>query len=210
MRTYNETIQLLIDHFNRDGWPIDLNEMKTWNRATVVRDDKIPGGDIVRIERHRSILNVGYIRGVGMAAFVTYYMRYSVSDNEGAVTKLEEQQGEATLDEEAVASALTESDRLVLRVRRLPGGDYRIYDSASNSSEIVSSLEQALSFGDCLADGFDEIVYEYFSMERGEGTFTGEQATYSANSVSKAIREIILNKIRALWKNRELVEYDDE
>ena len=210
MRTSSETIQLLIDHFNRDGWPVDLNEMKTRNRATVVREEKFPGGDIVRIERHRSILNVGYIRGVGMAAFVTYYMRYAVSDHEGAVTALEEQQGEATIDEEAVVSALTETDRLYLQLSRLSNGDYRIYDSASNSSEIVSSLEQALRFGECLADGFDDQVYEDFSMECGEGTFTGEQATHSANSVSKAIREKIRNKIRALWDRRKLVEYDDE
>lgn len=184
--------------------------MKTRKRATVVRDDKFPGGDIVRIERHRSILNVGYIRGVDMAAFVTYYMRYAVSDHEGAVTELEEQQGEASIDEEAVVSALTETDRLYLQLSRIPGGDYRIYDSASNSSEIVSSLEQALSFGECLADGFEDQVYENFSMERGEGTFTGEQATHSANFVSKAIREKIRNKIRALWDRRKFVEYDDE
>lgn len=210
MRKNSETIRLLVDYFDQNSWPLYVNQEKLWDRVSVGRDDEFPGCDIVRIERHRSILGMQYQQGLGMDAFETYYMRYAVADHDGTVAELEEEKGEISINGEAMASSLTDTEHLSLEIRRLADDRYRIYDGVSKDEKIVGSLDEALAFGDELASGYEDMVYDNFSMECSDGTLSSDQATESANHVMKAIGEEIREKIRALWERRKSVEYDDE
>ncbi|MBK8860914.1 MAG: hypothetical protein IPN48_08345, partial [Sphingomonadales bacterium] len=59
--------------------------------------------------------------------------------------------------------------------------------------KIVGSLDEALAFGDELASGYEDMVYDNFSMECSDGTLSSDQATESANH---AVRNLMGKKSR--------------
>lgn len=76
MTQQGEVIRILESHFDKEGWPVDVDRSKLHDRCRITSDAAFPESAVVEIERHRAILGDTYIRGQRMRAFETYYMRY--------------------------------------------------------------------------------------------------------------------------------------
>lgn len=147
----NDPVQILIDHFNKTSWPINLNEQKVRNRSSVTQDNESGCGQIVEIERHRPIHGAQYAKGLPMAAFETYFMRYAIPESGDNVIELAERSSCVDYDANALADEYTGFERVSLHAIKR-GEKYIILDSVSNDRVIVKTKEEAQRFGQEIAD----------------------------------------------------------
>ncbi len=208
MQNHHETIERLTNWLEQHGWPQDVDKMKLLTRASIVRDESYPGCDIVRIERHRPILGTHYTKGLPMTAFDTYYMRYAVHDDGLRIDKLEDQVVECTVDVEGLADSLTGFETLDLQIERLGAGQYRIVDSVGKDAADVSNLDEAITFGDEIAEGFSDYIYETFALEE-EGKFSQTELDELTIATVAAVRENVEFIIRELWRERDTNQEDE-
>jgi len=72
-----ESLELVVDHIERHPNAYELTAKKIRERAVLIDDPERPGSLVFEVERHRSILGGGYVPGLPMAAYVTYWPRFA-------------------------------------------------------------------------------------------------------------------------------------
>ena len=195
----NDPVQILIDHFNKTSWPINLNEQKVRDRSSVTLNNESGCGQIVEIERHRPILGAQYAKGLPMAAFETYFMRYAITKSGDDVTELAERSSSADCDANAIADEYTGYERVSLGVIK-KGEKYKIFDSVSNNREIVMTKEEAQRFGREIADS---AIDEFTSHFRFGATkcLTDVQRNELVGNVSNSIYKRIASLVDTAWND---------
>lgn len=201
-RADSQTIDLLVAWFNENSsWPLYVNEQKLRNRASVVGDSEFPGVEVVRIERHRPILGAQYTRGMPMDAYTTYYMRFAVKGL-GQIDQLEDEAGESDVDVESLAESATNFENMSLSINRIDSGRYRISESVLNQSAEVATIEEALSFGEEIAERNSDYLSERLMME-GPELFSDGQLIELSKRLDLAIKARLEGLIRDLWQKRD-------
>lgn len=210
MRNKQQAIERLIHWFEQTGWPLDVNEQKLRMRASVGRDSNYPGCDIVQIERHRPILGTHYTKGHAMDAFSTYYMRYAVHDDDGGIIKeLKEEIVESEIDAWGLVEMNTSREYVGLEIRRLGSGSYRVSDTVSNDSLDVGNLEEAISFGNEIADSIIDHLGYINSLEEPDSSVRTAYRL-KEDEIAALIKAKLEEKIRGLWRVRDANNDDDD
>jgi hypothetical protein len=141
----NEVIQALIDYFEQNGWPSDLNLNKVWERSEVI--DGPNSNPIVEIERHRSCLGAQYLKGLPMSAYHTYWMRYEVSLKSTHVHELPEKDGPINVNPFALVEELFDYEHFHLSLdEEYEEGFFTISESVSGQSRLVSTPDEVKEF----------------------------------------------------------------
>lgn len=204
MKTSQDALSILVRHFSERGWPPDMHERKLYNRARVTFDEATPHIAIVEIERHRAILGTSYTRGVGMDAFQTYFMRYSVDTTTSNVNVLEEREGGYQIDASGVVDSHLDRDSFSLSIEPLGDGRYKIRESETSDSAVVSSVQEAIHFslaiGDMFQDSFAEQLRENWTS--GEEIPASEKEEIIAE-YNKCLNVKLEELARRTWENRE-------
>jgi hypothetical protein len=149
-------LETLIGHFNATSWPLDVNEQKLRKRYVIGHDDVLPRNYIVEIERHRSILGAEYTRGLPMAAYQTYYMRYAVQLQTKEVEELPDRNGEINVDVDAIVDEHTNHESFSLSVKAIDQTRFVIREDVCGDEENISTLGDAKAFALSLADAIAE------------------------------------------------------
>lgn len=190
-------IEQLGAFFDQDGWPIDINENKLLDRGTISDDIYKPGWKIVEIERHRGALGSNYTPGLPMNAFQTYWMRYAVHLETGKVEELSEKDGDVTIDlHELVAEELENCEFNYITIEPHRGGDYEINDVVSVERKIISTLEQAISFGLERVPNF----CEYIKIQLECINLSKEKENGLLTSYKKILEDEITYRITEIWE----------
>ena len=113
-----DPISELINYFEENGWPLDINDNKLSDRASYEDHPNQQGYFVVEIERHRPILETRYRRGLSMSAFQTYWMRYAVHPRTKIVKELSEKMGEISIDMYGIVAEELEDGICLSRVAK--------------------------------------------------------------------------------------------
>lgn len=208
-RTSYQAVDALISWFNKTEWPLHVNETKIRERAQVTRDEAQPDCSIVSVERHRPMLGAQYIRGLPMSAIQTYFMRYAVPNDGGAVEVLEEIAGEIKVNEFALAEEATSGECLDLRLYRLKNESYRIVEAITNQDTEITTLDEALSFGEEIADQCCDASDFRIELDAKEVLSSGKMADLK-QEINSCIQERIAALIHELWEDRHNAEGEDD
>ena len=150
-------INQLVSFFEKEGWPLDINEYKLKDRAEIAEDSYKPGWQVVEIERHRGVLGSNYYQGCVMNAFQTYWMCYAVETASGNVKELPEKEGDVTVELFGLVSEnLTNSEFDSITIEPYDEKEFQIEYSVSGERMIISSLKQAISLGLKSTKGYSE------------------------------------------------------
>jgi hypothetical protein len=195
-------LKTLINYFDNNGWPGDVDESKLHERYSISEEPYEKGWDVIEIERHRAILGDTYRKGQPMSAFQTYWMRYAVNPKTKDVKELSERSGEICIDD--MSSYVDEilPEECDLSITLLEDGDYLIHDLICNSERIISTIEEAKAFAlelvDDLADNFQTRLAD-------EGLpLSDEQLKQLRDEYTENVRYQIIDSVENLWEEREL------
>ena len=195
----DDAVQALVDFFQKTSWPVYLDERKVRDRCSVIPGNSNGDSLIVEIERHRPILGAEYTKGLGMAAFETYFMRYAVSDSGGGVIELPERSLCMDYDANSLADEYTGYDQISLSVIR-KGDAFVIEDTVTKEQEAVKNIEEAQLFGQSIADAAIESFTEQFDFEPTQ-CLTANQRKALIEDVSRAIYDNIEALVKSAWNN---------
>ncbi len=207
MHTPTELVKKLKDHFDANGWPLDINSAKLDSRARISSDKTLPGLDIVEIERHRPILGDGYVQGLEMNAFETYYMRYAVHVSNSEVKELPDRHGSFDININGLVSNDLGFDRFSLTIEAIDENSYIIREDFSKEEAVISTLEEAKRFSATLQEAFvnyfvDSLGYLAAGSTQIDESYIEELISDYTVAIKEGIFEITENK----WNERELWE----
>ncbi len=199
--TTKDILSVLIAHFNNTRWPLGVTE-----RSSTLEDQKNPGSYIVEIERHRSALNATYHKGQPMAAYQTYWMRYSVHPETGKVENLPEVSDEVDIDDVDVEGLVDEAllEMVALSIAPIESSKYRIRDGMSKYEQVISSYEEAEAFALKMAN---ELADDYLMMIKESENISEDQLNRLSAGCRKYINGRIFYEVDRLWEDRNK---DDE
>jgi len=209
MTNHKKPLSILIEHFNKVGWPLHMSEGKLIARATSVIDDKYPDAMIIEVERHRPILGEIYSRGLPMSNYQTYYMCYAVNVVTDKVIELADRVGELITDMPGlVEKHVTEAD-LRFSIEGIGADKYEISDNSTGQSATISNLNDATSF---LSELIENIV-NYFEnirldLELDTLGIDASETTHLVEEYKNAMNDFVFSEAQRAWENR--TEYDAE
>lgn len=91
------SLKTLIDYFDKNGWPVGVNEEKLNDRYSISDELYKVGWEVIEIERHRAIMGTTYHKGMPMNAYQTFWMRYAVQAKSEEVEELPERSGKINI-----------------------------------------------------------------------------------------------------------------
>ncbi|MEK0366242.1 MAG: hypothetical protein QQN42_07895 [Nitrosopumilus sp.] len=195
-----DVIEQLRAFFDQDGWPMDIDENKLWDRGTISDDIYKLGWKIVEIERHRGVLGSIYTPGLPMNAFQTYWTRYAVHLETGKVEELSEKDGDVTIDLHGlVDEELDNCEFNCISIEPHGDDDYEINDIVIGERKIISTLEQAISF--CLERVPN--FCEYFKIELECINLSKEKDNELLTSYKKILEDQIIYIITEIWEESQ-------
>jgi len=196
-----DPISELINYFEENGWPLDINDNKLSDRASYEDHPNQQGYFVVEIERHRPILETRYRRGLSMSAFQTYWMRYAVHPRTKIVKELSEKMGEISIDMYGIVAEELE-DGICLGIKPIGNNRYRIYDDIWKKEEAISTLQEAKSFVLSLSQFFVNYFKEYRLSESKKFGISKKQKDKLLSEYKKVLKEQMVYKVENLWEGR--------
>ncbi len=198
-------IDQLVSFFNKEGWPLDINEIKLRDRTQIADGSYKPGWQIVEIERHRGVLGSNYYQGCQMNAFQTYWMCYAVYQKTGVVEKLQEKAGEITVNLNGLISEHLDIDEFNLITIEPYGEDvYEIEYQIINERRRINSLKQAISFGLESVPSFGRFFKEGLDLFNVSEDYMDELCTSYKKLIEEEITQIMIEK----WEEAENMNKD--
>ena len=192
-------IDTLVNHFETNGWPLDLNYEKLMARWSASTDKSEPDCKIVEILRHRSILGGFYRKGLPMATYETYFMRYAINLSTGQVKELPEQSIDCEINFGGLVAEYFNNGIIELKIDQVDEIHYRVSNGVSKEEIIVKNIEEAKQF---ILNITDPMV-NYFNSDRLNSIEDSLKAEYSSE-YEKHLKEALVNKIEELWINKDL------
>lgn len=197
MSDSKSAIDILTDHFNENGWPEHVGEVKFIKRSETSEDRSIPGCEIVEVERHRPILGDVYIKDLGMAAYETYLMRYSVNLSTLAVERLSDNKVDMNVDiPNLVNRHFTYNELVYLSIDQVDDAHYKIGDSISGTEVIITDIEEANDFIVDLADPIIDTFQIRLDLIQLSAELKDEYLTQYMECVKNMLKEQIID----LWE----------
>lgn len=199
-------INQLVSFFEKEGWPLDINEYKLIDRAEIAEDSYKPGWQVVEIERHRGVLGSNYYQGCGMNAFQTYWMCYAVETASGNVKELPEKEGDVTVEISGlVYEELNNAEFYSITIEICGGKEFQIEYSLTNEKEIISTLKQAISFGLDCCKGFTE----YFNSQLNDYSLPKEKIAELSSGYKTELEETVTAMMTEKWEEAQNISKQD-
>lgn len=203
-------IEKLIDHFERNGWPSDLDANKVRSRATESNNDELPGFSVVKIERHRGILGSQYTKGLPMSAYETYYMCYAVHLSTLEVREQSEEIGNSYIDLSEKISEDTDSEQFSLRVRALDEISFEISEDVYHEKAMIKSLDEAEKFCETFLNRFVDFFKENLEINCGDKIIVSNHANEElVDQYRIQMKFELKKKAEQAWDNRESWDEED-
>lgn len=194
-------INALINYFEVNGWPYEVNYQKLMERYWVSSEESEPGWKIVEIERHRSILGGNYTQGCRMSSFETYSMRYAIDVSTLEVKELPKKHIKYSIDIYEIACDYLERESFDLTIDPIDDARYKISELVNKEFGIVSNLEEAKEFMTRFIDGN---VQQFERMlDINERPFNDFQKTKYLSAFTESIKEVLLMKAEYAWDDRD-------
>lgn len=207
MNEFNPITELT-NFFEKNGWPLSINNNKLLERASYTNHPNKPGWFVVEIERHRHILGTGYTPGLPMSAFQTYWMRYAVHPETKEVKKLPERKGEIYIDIWGmVEEELTNGYSMELVIEPIGSNKYRIFDCVGKKEKVTSTLQETKTFALNLSKKFINYFKEFRLSEMEELGISKEQKEKLFSEYKEALEEKIIDIVENLWEKAK--KFDD-
>lgn len=206
MDSTNDTINVLIRHFDAMGWPLHMNRSKLFSRYSMTSNDGFPGWNIVEIERHRPILGTSYTPGLGMDAFETYYILYAVHVQTLEVKELPERRGNIDIDISGIVSSELNFERFSLSVEPIDQHCYMIKENVSNDQQVISSITEAKIFCELLLDSRVDYFNDTLYRELANLQLDEKQLEQLISDYSETMKKALLEKVDDAWRSRDTEE----
>jgi hypothetical protein len=194
-------LTILMDHFEKVGWPMHVNMQKLKDRAKVLPAEDIEGAQIVEIERHKPVLGMAYRKGIGMDAFEEYFMRYAVDVPNRSATELPERHGSYQFDAHGIVDTQLSSDYFSLSIESDDNDSYLIREAVCKDEVVVSSRDEAVEFVLSLGEPIEEQFSDSVDLELGESLESVREGLLSSHR--QALNEALLAKAERLWEERD-------
>ena len=190
----------LLDRFARtfEGNPDELDGFtveKVYDRAVHVdtQDNKA----IFEIERHQAILGVTYVRGMGMASYITYWPRFAFDVTTRIRTALPEMRGrEVEIDYDSLADCWF-SELISFHSSRQDDGRIEIDESVGGDTAILDNPEEIRGFVESIADSWG--IEERLSNELSDDLSNEEIERHAVQLCRRLIEELERMALGA-WK----------
>lgn len=203
MQNTNHGLAALEQHFDRTKWPLDISREKYFKRARVADDGEVPGVVVVEIERHRSMLGTSYVKGLGMAAFEEYFMRYAVDLANGSVTELAERHGHYQFDTGDIVGEHLSMDSFSLDIEPIENGQYSVKEDVFHEEQVTASLQETRDFVFTFEDRFVESFSDKIGLELGDDDGAERNAGKLLLAYTESLRAALLSKADDLWARRD-------
>ena len=203
MQNTNHDLSALEQHFDRTKWPLDISREKFSKRARVADDGEVSGVVVVEIERHRSMLGTSYTKGLGMAAFEEYFMRYAVDLANGAVTELAERHGHYQFDTGDIVGEHLSMESFSLGIEPIENGQYSVTEGVSHEEQVTASLQETRDFVSTFEDRFVKFFSDTTERELGDDDGSERNAGELLLAYTKSLRAALLSKADDLWARRD-------
>lgn len=198
MNEFNPITEL-INFFEKNGWPLSINNNKLLERASYTNYPNKSGCFVVEIERHHPILETGYTPGFPMSAFQTYWLRYAVHPETKKVKKLTESKGEIYIGICGIVEEELE-DGMALVIEPIGSNKYRILDYVVNETKVISTLHEAKSFALNLSKNYADFFKEFRLLESEELGISKEQEEKLLSEYKEELKEQIVKIVENLWE----------
>ena len=193
-------INALVNHFESNGWPYDMDEEKLRNRSCILVDDSEQGYTIVGIKRHRAIFGTKYIKGQPMPNHEAYFMRYAINLATLQVKELSDKTVEHVVDMASVVLEYFDNGIVELYIDKVDEIHYRISERVGKTEIIVTTLEEAEPF-------ILELVNVFVNWFSEDGLILIDNPKMMAEYLSDfkvCIKQALLSKIENLWNDRNI------
>ena len=197
----HNAVSWLIQHFDEDGWPIDLNENKLRDRETSSEDTQKPGWFIVEIERHHRILGSSYTKGSAMSAYQTYWMRYSLNPDTNEVEVMSDKNGDIEVDAVSLANEAVSFEGFLFIIETLDDDKYKITESSSSICGEISGLKEAIDFGLGFVEG--ESIYFKEQLDLHKDSVPNEKINKLVSEYEEALKDAITESVESAWEDKE-------
>lgn len=203
MTDRNMALAILIDHFDEAGWPLNVDRQKFNKCASAASTDDLSDSVIVEIERHRPMLGTAYVKGSGMEAFETYFMRYAVDVSNRAVSELTERHGRYHFDVDGIVETHLSFDYFYLSIESDEKNCYLVRESVCGEKAIVSSREETVAFVLSLGEPIEEQFSETVDRELGDHENQESVKEDLLSTYKQTLNAALLTKAEDLWEKRE-------
>lgn len=203
MQNTNPGLAALEQHFDRTKWPLDISREKFFKRARVADDGEVSDVVVVEIERHRSMLGTSFTKGLGMAAFEEYFMRYAVDLANGAVTELAERHGHYQFDTDDIVDEHLSMESFSLGIEAIENGQYLVNENVSHEEQVTASLQETRDFVSTFEDRFVEFFSDTIERELGDEDGSDRSAGELLLAYTESLRAALLSKADDLWARRD-------
>ncbi|OAI16451.1 hypothetical protein A1359_07305 [Methylomonas lenta] len=193
-------LDILIEYFNENDWPVYVNKSKLLDRSSIYPNESYPNIKTVKIERHRAVLGDQYREGLGMNAYKTYWMCYSVNELTRKVIDLGEQPGSYSINMAGLVDKHLDYESFSLNIEPLENGLYRVNELTYNLTKEVTSVDDICN---CIFEIIPGHV-EYFTIcIDSEECFSKVEKDKLISDYESELREQLVEKANELWEDRE-------
>lgn len=198
-KNHSIAIALLSEFVDKSPRADGLTSQKVNFRSTVFTPDpSLPNIVQVEIERHRAASGERYV-GAAMSAFYTYFMRFDIDVETGAIKELEPREDGLTIvDIGGLAETYLDGEVFGLHVVGLETGGYEIREDCSKDFAVILSENQAVEF----ALQFTDVNVDMF-VEQLDANISDQDRLRLVEKFTRAVEEVLISKGKQAWENRD-------
>jgi len=194
-----DVLEVLESHFEKNGWPLNLNQKKLRSRHRITVNEAFPACYVVEVERHRPILGTAYSQGLPMSAYETYQMRYAVNFSDATVRELSEIVEGVEFDFSRLVGETLDHERFFPCIEVSENG-YVVLDKISMRSGVATSLQDVKVF----MLSFVERNVDYYSARLEDlESLSSERREEINKRLRNALEKAVFHEACELWNSRD-------